>query len=92
MPNDCSVVGCKKRARAPGDNKKKPFLWYLLFCETKVKELQNRSKKRRDEWIARINRKDWTPTENSRLCAKHFINGMIVLQRKTHEQGQFWYS
>ena len=38
----------------------------------KTEELTTR---RRNEWMARINRKDWNPTANSFVCSKHFISG-----------------
>jgi hypothetical protein len=38
----------------------------------KTKEISSR---RRLEWIARINRKDWTPSPHSRVCSEHFISG-----------------
>ena len=34
---------------------------------------ENRSPERRKQWISRIPRKDWAPTQNSRLCEKHFL-------------------
>ena len=34
---------------------------------------ENRSPEKRKQWILRIPRKDWAPTENSRLCEKHFL-------------------
>lgn len=34
---------------------------------------------RRDKWIAAISRKNWTPTDNDRLCSKHFISGKLNL-------------
>ena len=82
MPNSCSVVGCTKRTRTCGDKEKVLFVIPAVLWNQgdETKEL---SKKRRDEWIARINRKNWTPSRHSRVCAKHFINGMVVLHVKT---------
>jgi len=35
------------------------------------------SSKRRQEWIARINRKDWVPSKYARVCSDHFVSGML---------------
>lgn len=42
-----------------------PFV--LLTFPTKDIQLRN-------EWIKRINRKNWQPNADSRICSKHFIN------------------
>ena len=33
------------------------------------------SEDQRMKWIAAINRKNWTPTEGTRLCSDHFTSG-----------------
>ena len=34
---------------------------------------------RKNQWIAAIKRKNWTPSEYSRICSAHFINGKLEM-------------
>lgn len=61
MPQTCSAAGCK--SRKDKDCKKS-------FYRVPV------DRKQRERWISAINRKDWTPTQYSRICSDHFILGI----------------
>lgn len=72
MVNSCCVFKCtKRRGRDEG-----VFFFsipaVIEFQGTKTKEL---SLKRRQAWIASINRKDWLPSKSSRVCSEHFLTG-----------------
>ena len=60
MPQTCSAAGCK--SRKDKDCKKS-------FYRIPVDRGQ------REQWVAAINRKDWTPTPYSRICSDHFVLG-----------------
>ena len=38
----------------------------------------------RIKWIAAINRKNWTPTEGTRLCSDHFTTGKFCQSEMHH--------
>ncbi|KAL3865655.1 hypothetical protein ACJMK2_043019, partial [Sinanodonta woodiana] len=38
-------------------------------------ETKTLSTNRREQWIARIGRKDWTPSQYSKVCSDHFVTG-----------------
>ena len=56
-----------------------PF--FLLSFPTKDKSL-------RQEWIWRINRKDWNPNYDTRICSDHFENVDLV-NRKTSKENPY---
>ena len=67
----CCVLGCFSRGKR--DNVSFHSIPCVIVHQgTKVREL---STKRLREWLAKINRKDWTPKKYSRVCSRHFING-----------------
>ena len=39
-----------------------------------------KEEKTRQEWLKRINRKDFEPTKNTRVCIKHFASEAFVSQ------------
>lgn len=41
----------------------------------KGKKLEQLSTRRRAEWLAKINRKNWRPGPGSRVCSVHFVHG-----------------
>ena len=49
---------------------------------------KERSPERRKRWIARVPRKDWSPSENSRLCEKHFLPQDFKSKRKDKTRGR----
>ena len=53
-------------------NCQQPF--FLLSFPTKDVQL-------RDEWTRRINRKDWQPNYNTRICSSHFHEFDIVKKK-----------
>eukprot|EP00105_Crassostrea_gigas_P027917 XP_011449409.1 PREDICTED: THAP domain-containing protein 1-like [Crassostrea gigas] len=60
MPAHCCAYGCKSRQTA-GENIK-------FFRIPKDEHL-------RAKWISAIKRDDWEPSDHTRICSKHFING-----------------
>ena len=60
MPLSCCAFGCANR----------------YFSGTKKHFFRiPASEDQRMKWIAAINRKNWTPTEGTRLCSDHFTSG-----------------
>ena len=69
----CCVIGCFSRGGR--DNVAFHSIPSVIVHQgEKVREL---STKRRREWIAKINRKNWTPKKHSRVCSLHFLDGNI---------------
>ena len=33
--------------------------------------------RRRNAWLAKINRKKWSPSDNTRICSRHFFSGNV---------------
>ncbi|XP_048243694.1 THAP domain-containing protein 1-like [Haliotis rufescens] len=60
MPASCCAIGCSNRGG--GENHHK------FFRIPKEEDV-------RKKWIFAIRRKDWTPTEYSRICNEHFQKG-----------------
>ena len=67
MPS-CSVVTCKSGYHAHCTPKE--VQWFLFPLENS----RNNSKVLLEKWISRLNRKDFIPTKNSRICSLHFKN------------------
>ena len=68
MPHACAVVDCKNRYSKGGKKK-----FYRFPAE----------KDRRHIWVAALNRKNWSPSEYSRVCSDHFVTGKIILSNGT---------
>ena len=62
MVDSCCVVGCKSDAR-----KKMEKVSYFRFPA--------KDKKKRDPWVKAVRRENWSPSNNSRVCSKHFRTG-----------------
>ena len=79
MVKTCCVAGCSSRA-----GKEKDIKFYSIpgVNERRGKELRELSIRRRTEWLSRINRKDWAPSKNARVCSVHFVTGMNYLCEK----------
>ena len=75
----CCVAGCSSRA---GKEKDIKFYSIASVNERRGKELRELSIRRRTEWLSRINRKDWAPSKNARVCSVHFVTGMNYLCEK----------
>ena len=60
MPQMCCAIGCSNE-KVKGSEKG----FFRIPTEPD----------RRWQWIAAINRKNWTPTEYTRICSDHFITG-----------------
>ena len=67
MPS-CSVVTCKSGYHAHCTPKE--VQWFLFPLEN----FRNNSKVLLEKWKSRLNRKDFIPTKNSRICSLHFKN------------------
>ncbi len=74
MVKTCCVVGCKNRWISGGCVSFYVIPSIITKQGIKTQEL---SIKRRNAWIARLNRKDWTPNDNSRVCSVHFVSGKL---------------
>ena len=59
MPQ-CSVFGCCNKS---GINRE--FTYHQFPCREKQRKIYR-------QWLAAINRKNWTPTVNAKVCSKHF--------------------
>jgi len=60
MPAHCAAYGCKTR------NVSGSYSKFFRFP---------RDPERRQQWVNAIKRKDFVPTEHSRICSKHFVTG-----------------
>ena len=67
MPS-CSVVTCKSGYHAKSTPKYVQWLYFPL------ENFRNNSKVLLEKWKSRLNRKDFIPTKNSRICSLHFKN------------------
>lgn len=65
MVQSCVIVGCTNRWQ-----KGTPISWHRIPGEN--------NPERRKKWLAAINRKNWKPTSQDRVCGKHFISGKEV--------------
>ena len=63
MPANCCVFGC---SNVQGKSGKR---FYKIPAD--VRQAQ--------AWITAINRKNWVPTEHSRVCSAHFISGKLTV-------------
>ena len=69
----CCIVGCSKRR---GRDKGVTFHSIPAIVQTQGERTKDLTSRRRLEWIARINRKDWNPSPHSRVCSEHFLSGI----------------
>ena len=69
----CCVVGCKNRG---GRDKGVSFYHIPAVLSHQGEQTLELSSKRRQEWIARIKRKEWVPSKFARVCSDHFVSGM----------------
>ena len=68
------MIGCTNRSDR---NKGISFHSVPAVLKHQGARTEELSAERRRVWIAKINRKDWTPTRNSFVCSVHFINSEI---------------
>ena len=82
MPVFCAIVNCK--SRSDRDSKIK---FYRIPAEIvhQGEETAELSKRRRTLWVAKINRKNFTPANHTRVCSLHFIKGIHTLQFATSQ-------
>ena len=69
MVQICCVIGCTNRSDR---NKDLSFHSIPAVIQHQGPRTEELSAKRRRIWIAKINRKNWTPTRNLFVCSVHF--------------------
>ncbi len=69
----CCVVGCHKRG---GRDKVSFFRVPSSPGPTEDEAMAELTSRRRQAWIAKINRKDWDPSKFTRVCSDHFMSGL----------------
>ena len=62
MVQSCVVVGCTNR-------------WDFLGIDFQMKKFMLTGEK---NGLLQINRKDWTPSNQDRVCGNHFISGISL--------------
>ncbi|KAL3832312.1 hypothetical protein ACJMK2_023966 [Sinanodonta woodiana] len=73
MVNTCVIVGCHNRADK--GLVKRSYHSIPKVIVNQGEQTKTLSTKRREQWIARIGRKDWTPSQYSKVCSDHFVTG-----------------
>ena len=71
MVKVCVVSGCSNRQKKGGVS----FFSIPGVIESQGAKTKELSSRRRTLWLARINRKNWSPSSSSRVCGDHFISG-----------------
>ena len=90
----CCVFGCHNNSKAIKE-------WETSICETHqvihgldscdctvpffLLSFPTKDKSLRDEWIRRVNRKDWKPNYDSWICSDHFENVDLVKRKASKE-------
>ena len=70
MPYVCCVIGCSSRWEKDDGLTFHKIPTVIEGRGTKEKETTSH---RRAAWLGKINRKNWLPSENTRICSRHFI-------------------
>ena len=68
MPVSCCAIGCENRKNprsSKEDTDQNKVAFYRIPADPNTRRL----------WLAAINRKDFHPSQYTRLCSKHFISG-----------------
>ena len=66
-------VGCTKRS----GRDKVSFYRIPTIVQHQGEKTAALSSKRRHDWIMKINRKEWSPTKNARVCSDRFVSGRM---------------
>lgn len=75
----CIVAGCRNR----GGRGNVSFYHIPAVINHQGEQTAALTRKRRLEWMARINRKqDWCQ-EYARVCSDHFHSGIVAIQKRT---------
>ena len=74
MVHSCCVVGCSNRQ---GKDSALSFYRISKIVDTQGVQTKELSAKRRSAWLVRIRRKDWIPSDGTRVCSAHFISGRL---------------
>ena len=69
MPDKCCIIGCKTNYI---DGPKNSVFYFPQDEELKKK------------WIRFVNRKKWTSTKHSVICAEHFSDDLIISHKKKY--------
>ena len=74
------MLGCHKRAGWD-----KVSLYHILaIMHHQGKKTAALSSKRCHDWVVKINRKEWSPTKNARVCPDYFVSGKMWSLLCTH--------
>ena len=57
---------------------KRSFYSIPVIRTTEGTQTEELSKKRRELWIARINRKNYAPSRFAKVCSDHFVTGRLL--------------
>ena len=63
MVKGCSAFGCTNRSNGAAKERGVKFFKFP------------KDKHKRRTWVRALNRKGWTPTDNSFVCSEHFVSG-----------------
>ena len=72
MVNTCTTFGCRNRA---DDAVKRSYYVIPIIRRTEGSRPEQLSTERRELWLARVNRKNYTPTAYTKVCSDHFVQG-----------------
>ena len=72
MPHTCVFVGCNSRGEKGG----KGFFRLPKVITNQGMEVQMKSKRRRQMWLAAINRSNLNKLDSIRICSDHFLTGV----------------
>ena len=80
----CSAPGCRTgySSKTNTENNEGNNISLFKFLD------KEKSPDRRKTWVARVPRIDWSPTDNSRLCEKHFLPSDVKTERDDKTRGR----
>ena len=76
MVKSCSVVHCTNRQ---GRDEGVSFHSIPAIIEHQGEKTKELSVRKRQAWLSAINRKDWIPSQSSRVCSVHFCSGKAAV-------------
>ncbi|KAI4880946.1 hypothetical protein NFI96_003389 [Prochilodus magdalenae] len=69
----CVVYGCSNNSNKNGNGVS--FYSFPAVRRREGKEAEELSRRRRNLWIARVNRRNFQPSPYSKVCSRHFVTG-----------------